>query len=279
MRLALALGGGGARGLAHIHALEALDELGVRPVEIVGSSIGGLMGVAYASGMSGRDIRDYTLSIWSRPREVAGAVWRMRNAIGPRVDLPLLKPRFVDLDAERVLRAFMPPHWPGRIEELSIPLGITVTDFYELDGFTVREGPLMEWLAAGIAIPAVFCPRQYGERVLIDGGIANPVPFAQLGRTGIEADMVLAVDVIGKPVRHRLRLPNKREQLFGASQIMMRNMIRERAANANVDALIHAPVDGVGVLDFMRSRSILDRTAGTKEMVKRALDEAVARAA
>ena len=281
MRVSLALGGGGARGLAHIHVLEALDDLGVRPVEIAGSSIGALMGTAYASGMSGRDVRDYTLSVWSRPREVLGAIWRMRQSGGATGDfrqVPLLKPRMTDLDAERTLRAFMPTSWPQRIEELGIPMAITVTDFYDQFGFAVRSGPLIEWLAAGIAIPAVFCPRQLDDRVLIDGGIANPVPFDVLGEAVEPADIVLAVDVIGKPVRRHHRLPNKREQLFGASQIMMRNAIREKAARLNVDILIHAPVDGVGVLDFPHARSILHRTAATGEMVKRELGAALERA-
>lgn len=277
MRLSLALGGGGARGLAHIHALEALDELGVRPVEIAGSSIGAIMGTAYASGMSGRDIRDYTLSIWSRPREVIGALWRMRQ-ISP-TGMPLLKPRATDLDAERTLRAFMPSSWPERIEELGIPMAITVTDFYSQQGFAARSGPLIEWLAAGIAIPAVFCPRQLDDRVLIDGGIANPVPFDVLGQAVPPADVVLAIDVIGRPVRHATRLPNKREQLFGAAQTMMRNAIRTKAAQGGVDILIEAPVDGVGVMDFPHSRMILERTAPTKEMVKRELDAVMERAA
>lgn len=277
MRVSLALGGGGARGLAHVHVLEALDELGIRPVEIAGSSIGALMGTAYASGMSGRDIRDYTLSIWSRPREVLSAVWRMRQ-VAP-TGIPLLKPRMVDIDAERTLRAFMPTSWPDRIEDLDIPMSITVTDFYDQQGFAVRSGPLIEWLAAGIAIPAVFCPRQWDDRVLVDGGIANPVPFDVLGEAVAPADIVLAVDVIGKPVRHTRRLPNKREQLFGASQIMMRNAIRAKAARGGVDILLCAPVDGVGVLDFPHARAILDQTAATNEMVKRELDAAMQKAA
>ena len=278
MRVSLALGGGGARGLAHIHVLEAFDELGLRPVEIAGSSIGSLMGTAYASGMSGRDVRDYTLSIWSRPREVMAALWRMRT-VQSSSTIPLLKPRVSDLDAERTLRAFMPPSWPARIEDLAIPMSLTVTDFYDQTGFAVRSGPLIEWLAASIAIPAVFCPRQVDDRVLIDGGIANPVPFDVLGVAVAPADVVLAVDVIGRPVRRTNRLPNKREQLFGAAQAMMRNAIRAKAAQGGVDVLIEAPVDGVGVMDFPHSRAILERTAVTKDMVKRELDAASQRMA
>ena len=91
--------------------------------------------------------------------------------------VPLLKPRFVDLDAERVLRAFMPPHLPPRIEQLTIPTVLTATDFYEQACVAQREGPLFDALAASIAIPAVFSPVQRDETVLIDGGMSNPRPL------------------------------------------------------------------------------------------------------
>ena len=279
MRLSLALGGGGARGLAHIHVLEALDDLGVRPVEIAGSSIGAMMATAYASGMSGRDLRDYTLARLTHPSEVLSAIWRTRPVLRRGAAVPLLKPRLTDLDSLRTIRAVMPPGLPERVEALGLPVTLTVTDFYSQTGIAVREGPLLEVLAAAIAIPAVFCPVQHGDRVLIDGGIANPVPFDLLGQAVPPADVVMAVDVIGAPVRHPRRLPNKREQLFGASQIMMQAMIREKAAAARLDVLIRPPVDGVAVLDFLRARRILEATAGVREETKRRVEAAFAQGA
>src|SRR6185312_10412844 len=76
--VAVAFGGGGARGLAHIHVIEALDELGITPVAITGSSIGAIMGAGMAAGMSGAEIRDFTLSTVGRPREVMNRIWSMR---------------------------------------------------------------------------------------------------------------------------------------------------------------------------------------------------------
>ena len=67
----IAFGGGGARGLAHIHVIEVLDELGIKPVTIAGSSIGAIMGAGMAAGMTGKDIRDYARSILGRRAEVA----------------------------------------------------------------------------------------------------------------------------------------------------------------------------------------------------------------
>ena len=273
MRVALALGCGGARGLAHIHALQALDELGLEPVELAGSSIGAIMCAARAIGMSGREIEDHALSLLSNPTAVGAALLRSR---APQGAVPLLKPRLVDLDAERVLSAVMPP-LPKLIEELPIPTVLAATDFYGQACVDQRRGPLLPAIAASIAIPAVFSPVQRDETVLIDGGMANPVPFDLLDRT--KADIVLAVDVVGAPVRHPRRLPTKREQLFGASQIMMQAAIREKCDRAAPDILIRPPVDGVGMLDFLRAGRILDATRGVRDEVKRALEAAGARAA
>ena len=270
MRVALALGGGGARGLAHIHVLQALDEMGAEVVELSGSSIGAVMAVARASGMSGREIEDHALAILSNPPAVVASLIRTR---APSGRVPLLAPRLVDLDPERALRAFMPSRLPPRIEDLSIPVVLTATDFYAQTCIAQREGPLMDALAASIAIPAVFSPVQREETVLIDGGMSNPVPFDLLDRA--QADLVIAVDVVGSPVRHPRRLPNKREQLFGASQTLMQAAIREKMERARPDIFIRPPVNGIGVLDFLRVRRILDDTRAVKDEVKRRVEALV----
>jgi NTE family protein len=77
---AVAFGGGGARGLAHIHVIEVLDELGIKPVALSGSSIGAIMGAAMASGMSGAEIRDHTLSVMTNRAEVMNRIWKLRRA-------------------------------------------------------------------------------------------------------------------------------------------------------------------------------------------------------
>ncbi|WP_037437014.1 patatin-like phospholipase family protein, partial [Sinorhizobium fredii] len=73
--IAVAFGGGGARGLAHIHVIEALDEMGIRPLAIAGSSIGAIMGAGMAAGMTGREIRDYTLATVGNRGEVLNRLW------------------------------------------------------------------------------------------------------------------------------------------------------------------------------------------------------------
>ena len=83
---AVAFGGGGARGLAHIHVIEVLDELGIRPTAIAGSSIGAIMGAGMAAGMSGKEIHAYAHSVLSRRAEVASRMWRARPGSFARDD-------------------------------------------------------------------------------------------------------------------------------------------------------------------------------------------------
>ena len=172
---AIAFGGGGARGLAHIHVIEALDELGIRPVSIAGSSIGAIMGAGMASGMTGREIHDYARSILMRRAEVASRMWRARpETLGEMVRGGL---RVTQFNVERIVKAFLPEQVPDTFDALQIPLKVTATDFFGHHSTVFSSGDLNVALAASAAIPAVFRPVHHGGRLLIDGGIYNPCPF------------------------------------------------------------------------------------------------------
>ncbi|UIJ71259.1 patatin-like phospholipase family protein [Aurantimonas sp. HBX-1] len=269
--VALALGGGGARGIAHIHVLEALDELGVRPSRIVGSSIGAVMAAGYAAGMSGAEIRGYALETFARKREVLARLWRTR---------PLSLQDFVEeggfrlgqLNARRVLAAFLPTGLPADFEELRIPLGVMATDFYERAECELDSGDLISALAASCALPAIFRPVRRKGRVLIDGGIFNPLPFDRLCD---KADIVIAVDVNGGPEGDGASLPTPMEAMFGATQLMMQSIIDTKLKLRAPDLLLRPPVDHYRVLDFLLTRQILAETAPFKEEAKRAIDLAL----
>jgi len=186
----IAFGGGGARGLAHIHVIEALDELGIRPVAIAGSSIGALMGAGMASGMTGREIHDYARSILGTRAEVASRMWKARpGSFAEAVQGGLHVSQF---NVERILKAFLPEAVPERFEDLKIPLKVTATDYFGHKLAVFDSGDLPSALAASAAIPAVFRPVTRDGRMLIDGGIYNPVPFDLIEH---DADIVVAVDV------------------------------------------------------------------------------------
>lgn len=268
---AVAFGGGGARGLAHINVIEVLDELGIRPTMIAGSSIGAIMGAGMASGMTGTDIRDYAHSILSRRAEVASRMWKARpGSIAEAIQGGLKVTQF---DIERILKAFLPEQIPERFEDLAIPLKVTATDFFGHRMAVLSEGDLASALAASAAIPAVFRPVVRDGVVLIDGGIYNPVPFDLLQGA---ADIVIAVDVVGAPEAQHGRRPNSIDLMFGATQLMMQSITAAKLQQTQPDILIRPTVSRFRVLDFMKINAVLADTAGVKDELRRAIDTAVA---
>ena len=268
--VALALGGGGARGLAHIHVIETMDELGVRPTAIAGSSIGAMMGAAMASGMSGRDIRDYAKSLLTSKAEVASRVWRAQKA--SITELFQGGVQLGRLNAERILREFLPERIPASFEELQIPLKVTGTDYYGHKLAVFDSGDLVSAVAASVALPAVFQPVVRDGMMLVDGGMYNPVPYDLLDGT---ADIVVAVDVVGVPSGASGKAPSTLEVLFGTSQLMMQSIIETKLQVSRPDILLRPPVGHIRVLDFLRMETIMLETVSVKDELKRALDKAI----
>lgn len=268
-RIGLALGGGGARGLAHVHVLEAFDELGVRPAAIAGTSIGAIVGAGYAAGMSGTEVRETVLDAFRRPGEVWSKVWQLR----PKRFTDLLGGGLVQFDPERVLDLFLPTSLPERFEDLAIPLAVVAADFYACREVEIAAGPLRRAIAASIALPIVFRPVEIDGVAMIDGGVVNPLPFDRLPG---DVDVVVAVDVVGGPVRPADRsYPNARESIFGASQILMQSVIAEKLKSRRPDILVRPAVDIFRVLDFLKAAAIVRATAPVKDEVKRKVEAAL----
>ncbi len=265
--VSIALGGGGARGLAHIHVIEVLDELGVRPQLIAGSSIGAIMGAAMAAGLSGREIREHTLDAVGRPAEALGRIWGLRPAT--LSDFWSNGLRISQFNLERVLRAFLHRGIPDRFEELKIPLKVIAADFYEQCERVCETGALYPALAASAALPALFLPVRIDGRVLVDGGLWNPVPFDHVAGT---ADITVGVDVVGRPTGDDGQIPNSIDSLYGASQLTMRSMINLKLKQGAPDLFFRPEVGRFRVLDFLRAKDILEHTAGIREEFKRALE-------
>lgn len=272
--VAVAFGGGGARGLAHIHVIETLDELGIRPVAIAGSSIGSMMGAGMAAGMRGREIRDYATAILGRRTEVASRMWRARpDTIAEMVGGGI---RVTQFNVERILKAFLPDAVPRHFEQLAIPLKVTATDYFGHSMAVFSEGDLHAALAASAAIPAVFRPVRLHGRTYIDGGIYNPVPFDLLHGA---ADIVIAVDVIGAPEEIDNRRLTSIDLMFGATQLMMQSITAHKLQTCPPDILLKPTVSRYRVLDFFKIAQVLADTEGVKDELKRQLDAAFAKAA
>jgi len=264
--LALALGGGGARGIAHIAILEALDELGVRPVALSGTSIGAIIGAAYASGIEAKHLRAHTLVVMRNRSEVMAKLLRAR--VGRFTDLVLrgfANPML--LDAEIFLDLFWPDTVPERFEDLVIPLQVVTTDFRNRCEAVFSSGPLAPAVAGSMAIPGLIKPVEAGGRLLIDGGAVNPLPYDLLFEA---ADLVIAVDVTFGGSRER-RNPAPFNAMFGAAQIMQGAITVQKLKLRAPDILVRPMVEQFRVLDFFRAAQILRAAEPAKEDVKRKL--------
>lgn len=265
-RIGIALGGGGARGLAHISVLEAFDDLGVKPTHIAGTSIGALVGAAYASGLSAKAIREHTRQLLVNRRELFRRIFA-----DPAVSLGQLlnlRPRLGSMiDGEILARVALPQGVPRLIEEMPIRFTAVATDFYDRSAYPISKGALIPALAASMALPGLIAPRRIDGRTLIDGGITDPLPFRQL----TDVDTIIAVDVTGRPVRRPGRMPALPELLFRSSMIMQHLMVTANIERSPPDILITPDVDDIRVLEFFKLPLIEKASAAAREEVKRKL--------
>lgn len=261
---AVALGGGGARGLAHIVLLEAFDELGVRPVALAGTSMGAVVGAAYAAGMRARDMRAYSLAMLKDRSTLMAAVVEAR--VGRLADLVSQLGNPLLLDPERLLDRIWPDTVPDRFEDLSIPFQVCATDFQARTEIVFAAGPLLPAVAASMAIPGLARPLKLGERLLVDGGATNPLPFDHLiGK----ADVLVAIDVTGGPTPDRARAPTAFDALFGSLQIMQATLVEAKLKIYRPQVLVRPQVDAFRILDFFEARGIFLASEPAKDELKR----------
>jgi NTE family protein len=261
---ALALGSGGARGLAHIAVIEALDEMGVKPLAIAGASVGALIGAAYAAGMSGKDIRHHVLAIAHHPRETRRRLLTARA--GKLSDL--LSGAFsqaTQMDAEKFCAQFLPEAIPADFSALAIPLVVMATDLHRRQEAALSSGPLRTALAASMAFPGLFRPVGIDGRILVDGGATNPLPFDQLlGR----ADAVIAVEVFGAAAPERSDMPSAWESVFTTLNIMGSTIVAAKHQHAAPDFVLRPNVSIFRTLDFYQASAILRTAEAIKGEVK-----------
>ena len=271
--VAIAFGGGGARGYAHIHVIEVLDELGIRPVAISGASIVGIMCAAMASGMSGQEIRQYALDLAGNRTEVLRRFLKSKS--GSLRTLFSKEDSFARLDAQDVLKAFLPEQIKETFEDLLIPTSISATDYYSYKECVFESGDLFTALAASASIPFVFQPVKHRERFLVDGGIFNPVPYDHLHD---KADIIIGIDIIGTPSGDPTKRPRAIDSAYGASQLMMQSILSHKLALSPPDIFLRPNVSQYRVQDFFKAQQILADSEGVRDELKRALDQAIEKA-
>ena len=263
----LALGAGGARGLAHIVVLEALDELGVKPVAIAGCSMGAVIGAAYAAGVTGKQLRAHSLNLLRNRTSFMAQLLQAR--VGRLSDLfSGLGANPVLIDGEKLLDLVWPTRVPDRFEQLAIPFTAVATDFHGRRDALFDSGPLAPAVAGSMAIAGLVKPVSADGMYLVDGGVTNPLPYrALMGR----ASVIIACDVTMGPMVASHVSPKPYQAMIGAGQILQTAIIAEMLKTDAPDIMLVPDVQGFSTLDFFRAVQILEAAEPLREEVKRAL--------
>jgi NTE family protein len=235
VQLGLALGGGAARGFAHVGVIQVLEEAGLHPSHVVGTSAGSLVAALYASGKSMAELRK--------------AAETMEEAEITDWMVPLLNRGALRGEA---LAKYVNAQVGGRnLEQMKIPLGIVATDLRSGEAITFRRGNTGSAVRASSAVPAVFQPVRIGDREYVDGGLVAPVPVRQARDMG--ANFVIAVDISsdpeGNPAGDTFQILLQTFSIMGKSINTL--------ALKDADLVIRPALSGVKSADFgARRRSI-----------------------
>ncbi|HCA27383.1 MAG TPA: patatin [Betaproteobacteria bacterium] len=272
-KIGLALGSGAARGWAHIGVIQALTAAGAAPEVVCGTSIGALVGAAYAAGDLER-LADWVLGL--RWRDVVGYLDVSLNG-------GLIK-------GDKLMAFLRHQVTDTAIAKLTCPFAAVATDLYSGREVWLREGAVMDAVRASLALPGLFSPVARGARLLVDGGLVNPVPVSLCQAMG--ADVVIAVDLssdlLGRHWRpqdsgetvdgraaaggmldriqsslwrfgnaahsekERAAIPSVLQVLAGSITIMQVRITRSRLAGEPADVLIAPRLASTGLMDFHR---------------------------
>jgi len=233
-RIGLALGGGAARGFAHIGVIQVLEEAGIRPDLVVGTSAGSLVAALYASGKSGAELAKLALAM----DESAITDWSF-----PGRGL---------IRGEALARYVREQTGNRLIEQLPLPLGIVATDLDSGAAALFQRGDTGAAVRASSAVPAVFQPVKIGAREYVDGGLVSPVPVRFARQMG--AELVLAVDITSPPDGAATGDPFK--MLLQTFAIMGRSINVFELKEA--DVVVRPRLLGVSSADFTARKKAID---------------------
>ncbi len=289
-RIGVALGSGSARGWAHIGAIRALEERGIKPDLVCGTSVGALVGAAYASGQLDALEKWVTGLAWTTVVRLMDLTWRGGLIRGNRL-FTLFRTMFEDQD----------------IDALPVPYGAVATELYSGRELWLRHGKVFDAVRASCAMPGLFTPVLRDNVVLVDGGLVNPVPVSMCRALG--AEVVIAVDLSwGKlgPYRERGRALAPREvpgwlarlrpgwveknastpeqqqtipsifEVFSASlDVVEMRVARSRLAGDPADVLLTPLLPDFATMDYHRAREAIDEGRAAVERMAPVLEQVI----
>jgi len=254
-KIGLALGGGAARGFAHIGVLQVLEEEGIKPSLVVGTSAGSLVAAFYASGKTGSQLTwlaesmdESQLTDWTLPWVGRGML--RGEALGKYVNSQLngLK-----------------------IEDMKVPLGIVATDLQTGDGILFRRGDVATAVRASSAVPSVFEPVRIGGKDYVDGGLVSPVPVRYAKQMG--AEYIIAVDISSRP--EDAKTTDIFKVLMQTFSIMGKSISQLEMAQAEV--VVRPALPDVGSAEFTARQKSIEAGRAAMKLALPALKAALAK--
>lgn len=238
--VALVLGGGGAKGLAHVGVLEVLEEEGIPIDLIVGTSSGAAVGAIYSSYVNAKQVKEilFTLGKWDVLDLSITSICRMVIEPSGPISGYNFEKFFIDNLPEQ------------NIEELSIPFASVAVDIETSSPFIIKSGPIAPAVHASAAIPPFFAPVKLYGHTLVDGGVALPVPVSVA--QGYNPQLIIAVDISGPPSKGRMG--GSIELTYRALEISYYALSRMQSRCADID--IHPDLKGFGLFDDDRNEEI-----------------------
>jgi NTE family protein len=267
--IGIAFGAGGARGIAHLLMIEALDELGVKPSIIAGSSIGAVVGAFYAAGFSAKEMRGILHQLIN-PKSDSVFDFLLKSDIVKM--FTMFDPQFIRsgfIKGEK-FQNYMKNHLKvSRFEELKIPLMIVATDYWKKEAVIFEKGDLIQPIKASYSLPGLFTPVKIKNRILIDGGAVNPLPFDLIMD---KCDITIAIDVTAFKAQNESEIPPTFDSVFTTYQTMQNSIIKERLKFLRPDIYIRPEIFDVRVFDFVKADLIFKQAESAKDELKRQLD-------
>jgi len=271
-RIGLALGGGGAKGLAHILMLETLDAMGIVVHAIAGCSIGAIIGALYAAGLSGRDIRAQVEQFFVDRKDADNKLFALPKSIRwlDFIDPSLAGGGLLSSDDFiEYLGEVMPAR---RFRDLKIPFKVVTAELNSGKEVVIDSGELLPALQASMAVPGVFPPVKIGDRLLVDGGVADPLPF---GLLEADCDLVIAIDVSGNRRTGDDGNLSSAGVLLQTFHTMSNNLLAEKLRQRRPDLYVRPDISDVKVLEFYKAHEVFAQTKPAQQRFARDLKRAL----
>jgi NTE family protein len=263
-RIGIALGAGGAKGIAHIPMLEALDEIGVVPTRIAGCSIGAVIGALYASGLPAVEIKHMIAGLAITRSDTVRGVFAERK-LGRWIEM--IDPDFRRsglIKAESIMAQLCQERSCDSFSDLAIPLSVVATDFSKRQPVVLDSGLLKPAIQASMALPGLFSPVEVDGRVLIDGGTINPLFYDLLTDS---CDIVVAIDINSGNEDTGGAL-GYFSTLFGSIRIMQQTIVEQQLRASPPDIYIRPDLGEIRTLQFHKADVIYRQAAPAKEQLK-----------